>query len=100
MTTAATKNPGLWARGFARDVWLGSEVIVQADAYDVGLIGVARAGDGVAAAAQIHVEILDLGRPVLRDAHFATEADGPAKPGTAFAEESAFGLDVAVRQTG
>src|SRR5262245_51387053 len=77
-----------------------SEVIVHAEAQITGLQPIVRAGECVEAAAEIHVEVLDLGRPIRRKTDFHAETGSPAKMSLAFIKAAQFGCETTVGKTG
>lgn len=72
--------------GFFAQMRAASEVIVQTKAQVVCVQAIVDAGDRIGAAAEIHVEILDLRRPAGRKADLHTDAAGPTNKSLAFVE--------------
>src|SRR5450759_3009604 len=56
-----------------------SEVIIDAEAQDVGAVAVVHAGDRKSAIRQVHIQIFAFDRPGRRDAIFRADAAGPAR---------------------
>ena len=76
-----------------------SEVIVHAGAHQSELVAVRHAGDGEVAVGEIDVEIFDLGAPVLGQAEFGADADGPAGTGVGFRQAEGLGAQFAEGKT-
>ena len=72
--------------GFFRRMREASEVIVHTKAQVARLQTIVDAGDRVGTAAEIHIEIFNLRRPVLRKAILQANTAGPADESLAFRE--------------
>src|SRR5664279_4252876 len=93
MKNPGPRGPGFFVTGAATG---RSEVIVDAEAQDVGAVAIVHAGDRKPAIRQVHVQIFAFDRPGWRDAIFRADAAGPARHDVALDRAAGLALQVAI----